>query len=672
MIGFHLQNSPNGWPSAVAKLPDNAITKLLFGVERARESKEANPNVKTWYRWVGDQPLPHDNFEQHCRDWLNQFIDGTFRREARHVDYIQGYNETLANSQPTEERARWIQLHTAMAKVWHDEYRQEDALSHIRIILCETAIGNDVPYQIAAAAERYDAILGWHPYVSCRVGKIVTKARRLSFMPVSYTAPRAKFRGGGLYKMHESVDSSATALRMADVFKDMNVHRPAFVSPHDWQWYSGRWATMDAEYKARGITVDWAFGEGGPVLDASEDWSGWLDPLGGWKNPDCLGGDLNKYKQVLTYWLENATQTPAYKEGRLLGLQLFTSGAPSGSGGQWSNFDLVGDDMQQIAEFSEFASVYVYPPPGDKPQPPKPPDPPALECRGAPREQYAREYLVVPQDTSLPDWLDVCQVAYANKQTIGFSYDDAGIGDLDKKNAVLYGVDDDKRGTMAEWFFTHYPTTTIEFVPFPQHNLPEPSQGVIIDVSHWQGEIDWQAASANGVIHAYIKATEGDNFTDSAFNRNWDEAGAYGIQRGAYHYYRNHVAPADQAAHFMRVLDGRVGELPPAMDVEDTETDPEASALHAWLLLVQDAANVRPVVYTGAWYWDNYFPSYVEWANDYKLWVASYRAGEPVIPEDWDTWWLWQYTSTGNGATYGAKSVHIDMNRFNRPPGIIA
>ena len=133
---FHFQNSPSNWPTAVAKLPNNAMTKLLFGVERARESKAANPNVKTWYRWVGDQPLPHDNFEQHCRDWLNQFIDGTFRREAEHVDYIQGYNETLANSQSTDERNRWIRLHTAMAKVWYEEYRQESSLEHIRIILC--------------------------------------------------------------------------------------------------------------------------------------------------------------------------------------------------------------------------------------------------------------------------------------------------------------------------------------------------------------------------------------------------------------------------------------------------------------------------------------------------------------------------------------------------------
>ena len=116
VFAYHFQKSPQGWPLAYAQL-SGGLGKFLFELERLREAKAANPKVKTWYRWVGAQPLPSSNFEQHARDWLNQFIDGTFRREAQHVDYIQEYNETLAASQSPEERARWIALHTAMAKV---------------------------------------------------------------------------------------------------------------------------------------------------------------------------------------------------------------------------------------------------------------------------------------------------------------------------------------------------------------------------------------------------------------------------------------------------------------------------------------------------------------------------------------------------------------------------
>ena len=320
MISFHFQESPQGWPLSVAKLPSNAAVKFVFAAERARESKGVNSKVKTWYRWLGHQPLPHDNFEQHCRNWLNQFIDETFiRNNAEHINYIQEYNETLANSQDAAEKARWIELHSTMARLWHDEYRYlilKDGsmpLAHIRMILCETAIGNDIPWEIAKAAQRYNALLGWHPYTVCRVGTIVMSALNASKAGTfRYDAPRASFREDtSLYPMEKSLDITSTSRRAIVSVPVSAINVPEYVSPHDWRWYSGRWATMDAEYVARGIHVDWAFGEGGPVLDASINWSGWLDPLGGWKNKDCLNGDFNKYLEVMKYWLDNTTQTLA-------------------------------------------------------------------------------------------------------------------------------------------------------------------------------------------------------------------------------------------------------------------------------------------------------------------------------------------------------------------------
>ena len=168
MIGFHIQNSPPDWPRAVSKLPAGAPVKFCFGVERSSEALEANPDAYTWYRWLGDQHLPSSNYEAHARAWLNNFIDGSFKREAGFVDYTQEYNETLANSQSAEEKARWIALHTAMAKVWAEEYRT-GGLAHIKLILCEAAIGNDIPIEIARASVQYDALLGYHPYQVCRL-----------------------------------------------------------------------------------------------------------------------------------------------------------------------------------------------------------------------------------------------------------------------------------------------------------------------------------------------------------------------------------------------------------------------------------------------------------------------------------------------------------------------
>lgn len=406
MIGFHIQNSPRDWPAAVARLPAKTPVKMVLGVERCREAKAANPTVRTWYRWVGGQPLPSSNFEAHARTWLNQFVDGTFRREAAWVDWIGEYNETLANSQDAAEKARWLALHTAMAKVWAEEYRREPELAHIRMTLCATAVGNDIPLAFARAAAHYGAILDYHPYIVCRDGEI---------------------------------------------------------SPNDWRWYSGRWAFMDDEFRRNGVLVDWAFGEMGAVRDAAENWGGALDPQGGWKHPGCLNGDIERYKEVLWYWLDKATVTPAWRDGRVLGGVLFTSGAP-GTGPDWKWFDILQPDMSTIAEF-----VRLY---DAAPPPPPPPPDPEPEPVTQPRTAYRRRMHVLPQTATLEELLAVARQAYATRSTIGFSYDDAGygapspgatIGPLESCTAVLYGIPAASRQVFVDWYAAHYPGTAVEF-----------------------------------------------------------------------------------------------------------------------------------------------------------------------------------------------------------------
>lgn len=471
MIGFHIQNSPSRWPEAVQRLPAGAPVKLVFGVERAREAKAANPHCKTWYRWVGDQPLPASNFEAHARAWLNQFVDGTFRREAGNVDYIQEYNETFANSQDTEERRRWIALHTAMARVWHQEYRLEPELAHIRMILAETAVGNDIPVEVAAAAAQYNALLGYHPYIVCRRngGALLSRLDET----LRFDGPRASFRSGdSLYLMHISQDRPLSAPKV----EEMAAAPPPFVSPHDWRWYSGRWAAMDAAYVAAGIKVDWIFGEMGPVRDASADWSGHLDPHGGWKHQECLAGDIDAYQQVLDYWLTNTKATAAWREGRVRGGVLFTSGAP-GSGADWGWFDLVQPHMNTIADFVRQSSTTP---------PPPPPPPPAQVTQ--PREPYNRRMRVLPQEATLEQFLAAVQDAYANRETVGFSYDDAGYGapstnvairPLASTTAVLYGIPPARQAEFRAWYAAHYPGTLVEFRPMP---LDAPTAVPIVNI----------------------------------------------------------------------------------------------------------------------------------------------------------------------------------------------
>jgi hypothetical protein len=87
---------------------------------------------------------------------------------------------------------------------------------------------------------------------------------------------------------------------------------------------------------------------------------------------------------------------------------------------------------------------------------------------GLPREQYNCKYLVAPQDASLEEWLAICRQAYTYKETVGFSYDDAGIGALDRKTAYLFDIPASKRSEFLAWFEEYYPETNISFRDTPE------------------------------------------------------------------------------------------------------------------------------------------------------------------------------------------------------------
>jgi len=188
-----------------------------------------------------------------------------------------------------------------------------------------------------------------------------------------------------------------------------------------------------------------------------------------------------------------------------------------------------------------------------------------------------------------------------------------------------------------------------------------------IDVSHWQGVIDWNAVKASGQIFAFIKATESYNFTDSRFVANWRNAKAAGLKRGMYHFYRFSASSASQLNNLMKAFASvgyDYGELPIAVDIEDTDTKPNANALLGFIKAVQVRTGRRVCVYTGNWWWNTArWGGPVTWAKDYDLWCASYTA-TPLVPSDWLSvgWRFWQYSSTGS---VGGISGNVDLNKFN-------
>ncbi|MFQ5591255.1 MAG: glycoside hydrolase family 25 protein [Phycisphaerae bacterium] len=194
----------------------------------------------------------------------------------------------------------------------------------------------------------------------------------------------------------------------------------------------------------------------------------------------------------------------------------------------------------------------------------------------------------------------------------------------------------------------------------PTHDMAVPS-GEGVDVSHWQGRMDWQRCALLDIGWCYIKAGEGDTWVDPQYARNWTGAKDAGLLRGAYLYYRNGVSPHAQAEHLARLLEADAGELPPALDLEDTKGTPDAWAMRQCLEHIEALTGQRPIVYTASWFWRRLGSQ--PWAVAYPLWVASYRDGTPVLPGDWTTYALWQYSASGAGRAYGAQSELIDMNR---------
>ena len=167
-----------------------------------------------------------------------------------------------------------------------------------------------------------------------------------------------------------------------------------------------------------------------------------------------------------------------------------------------------------------------------------------------------------------------------------------------------------------------------------------------IDVSHFQGEVNWPAVAGSGVRFAFIKATDGIQDIDPRFAQNWAGAKAAGIVRGAYHFFRPALDAERQAAHFSSVVTMDDMALPPALDVEVTDGLDRAAlqaGIRTWLETVRAACGRQPVLYTDPSFWNENVAADF---SDCPLWLACY-AEAPELPATWQAWTFWQHTDAG-------------------------
>ena len=185
-----------------------------------------------------------------------------------------------------------------------------------------------------------------------------------------------------------------------------------------------------------------------------------------------------------------------------------------------------------------------------------------------------------------------------------------------------------------------------------------------LDVSEYQGKIRWTYVDTlenKYPLHfVFIRATVGKDRKDRQFNKNWLGAKENKMIRGAYHYYRPNENSIEQAELFIKTVTLQKGDLPPVLDIEKLPKNQSIEnlklGLKRWLNAVESHYGVKPIIYTGERYYDDFLK---EEFSDYLFWIANYNFYREEIAEDW---LFWQFTE--KASVPGIKG-NVDINIYN-------
>ncbi|MGE9362424.1 GH25 family lysozyme [Isoptericola nanjingensis] len=188
-----------------------------------------------------------------------------------------------------------------------------------------------------------------------------------------------------------------------------------------------------------------------------------------------------------------------------------------------------------------------------------------------------------------------------------------------------------------------------------------------VDVSAYQGEIDWPVLADQDLDFAFIKATEGSAHEDERFAASWEGARATDLLVGAYHFLSFESPGADQAAHMIDVVPAESGTLPPVVDVEyygDFAADPPTvdelrGILDPMLDALEEHYGVPPILYTTQQIRADYLGDDYD---RYPLWIRSVASTPDLPRRDWE---FWQYSDRDTLPGYAGEEEHIDMNVFD-------
>ena len=187
-----------------------------------------------------------------------------------------------------------------------------------------------------------------------------------------------------------------------------------------------------------------------------------------------------------------------------------------------------------------------------------------------------------------------------------------------------------------------------------------------IDISHYQGKIDWEQlknAMIKGcpVRFVIIKSTEGSSRLDENFRENFNQARDFGFIRGVYPFWSNKSTAREQAYYFLDQVHLTDGDLPPVLDIEHKPADKRVEDFQrdvlTWLHIVEDKYHAKPIIYTYYKFKEQYLSAPV--FDDYPYWIAHYYVDKVQYKGKWK---FWQHTDVGK--LPGIKG-YVDFNIYN-------
>lgn len=185
-----------------------------------------------------------------------------------------------------------------------------------------------------------------------------------------------------------------------------------------------------------------------------------------------------------------------------------------------------------------------------------------------------------------------------------------------------------------------------------------------IDVSEWNGEIRFRNVREAGIGLVYMKATQGTDYVDREFERNYTEAVRERLKVGFYHYVsaRTVQEAQEEARFFAEHIRRKHKDARPAMDFEsfgDLTEEEIRDIGSAFLVTLERELKIRPALYTDASNASRIFADsrFVR----YPLWIADYDVSRPDMENPWSEWSGWQYSDAGRVSGIAGR---VDLDRF--------